>query len=236
MAALASGCGEPTPVVVDPPADVPEVPAPPTGVPGVDAGYVEVTVTISGSLLPQADTPSIQVEELVAQRNKNITVATIDVAQPYPAGLPLEFTVAGNDAAFAVTPVLMRGRILRDDTDELGTFTTVLAGQTDVRGGRFEADALQGLNTLPETMLVVAEAETLLLPPGTDVDAIDVATVATTPNRTTTLRSNPIRINFVDGAAPRPSPPNASTAPSASGAAASQANTPGMAPAASVAP
>jgi hypothetical protein len=49
---------------------------------------------------------------------------------------------------------------------------------------------------LPETTLVIAETDAVLLPPTTDLSTIDVATVQGTAQTQSVLLSNPIRINF----------------------------------------
>ncbi|MCK5642982.1 MAG: hypothetical protein KAJ19_19400, partial [Gammaproteobacteria bacterium] len=60
----------------------------------------------------------------------------------------------------------------------------------------FRIDLLADLEELPTTMLVIAEAEALLMPAGTDAAKLDPRTAETDESNTATLFSNPIRVNF----------------------------------------
>ena len=65
-------------------------------------------------------------------------------------------------------------------------------------------DVLGDLQEVPETMLVVVEAQAMLLPEETDVRALDPANTTAPPADTTKLLSNPVRIMRSESASADP--------------------------------
>lgn len=192
-----------------PPARVMEKPAAPIEIdPTVpvaqlqDIGDVEQRVRISGTLAEHAAAPNIDVVDRITPHDV-YTMSTITVSPPYPEELWIGFTVSTPDE-WGDNPVVLHTTILRDD-EPLVEFPTVLgehAHRTEhpERGewlDRYqEVDVLQGLDTVPDTMLVIADARALLMPVGTEEEDLDPYTAETPETRRTVLSSNPVRINF----------------------------------------
>jgi hypothetical protein len=169
-----------------------------------DIGDVEADLRIEATVADESLGAQVTAAEDRTVRN-TLTMTTATVPPPPPAQLWLRFRVApGKNVNYARHPVVVRGRILRDNVP-LDTFSTVLgaylhAQQTvavgTVRPLDFKVDVLQGLAAPPPTMLVHGQAELILLPEGTDEATLDPATVTAEAGNQTTVLSNPVRINF----------------------------------------
>lgn len=169
-----------------------------------DIGDVEQLVRIAATLAEQSATPLLEEDRMESFREE-LLLSTIDVKPPHPKELWLHFNVTATEP-FRIQPVVARARVYRDD-EEIGQFQTIVgqyAGNVILPEGAvvpqmdFQFNVLEGLPVLPDTMLVHAEAELSLMPPGTNQDSLDPATASTDPEFTTTKRSNPVRINFAE--------------------------------------
>ena len=207
MALTLCGCSE-TKVVV------PDIPTPAASssvsvtsdAAKVEVGDVEAKVDLELSMEGK-NTRDLSAEEL-RNAKKKLNYLTISACAPRPAEVWIKITLKTVDS-FPTRPTAVRGRLYREITkghpEEISTFQTVLdafsAPNRRKEGGKynpieFRADILQGLASLPETMLIYAEAEVFMSPTGTDATAIDPATYTTGPEDTGSLLSNPIRFNF----------------------------------------
>lgn len=170
--------------------------------PTIDLGDVDSGVLLIGLLEPSAASDTVTADYVQTQRNR-LSMATITVKPPHPEQLPLRFEIAST-RAFAERPVVLRIRVYRDEVaigEEaafvLGKDAAVVA--TDPSGNplprMLQVNALEGLESAPETMLIHARADAWLMETGAPEDLIDPRT-ATSPDRVSLL-SNPVRINFV---------------------------------------
>lgn len=173
----------------------------PSGEPQVTAdqevtiGDVEQKVFISTTL---EEGPGFTAQEFVDPRSR-VTMVTANVASPAPSHLNIVVRMKA-ERNFLDTPVVMRGKVVCDAVSEpLATFTRVF-GQEAVKMDELvlTTDLMKALTDIPDTTLVTTEIDTLLLPKGTDEATVDPLTATTTPERRTTMLSNPVRINFAD--------------------------------------
>ena len=151
----------------------------------------------------------VEVNDVITLK-KTLTMCVATIRPPYPPQLWLKVQIkVPRGKGFGKCPVAVRGAVLRDDTP-IQDFGAVVAEEVIITepesGARlspdtFEVNALAGLEAPPETMLIHARAEALLMPEGTDVASVDPETVRVDPGDTTTLLSNPVRINFAPEAA-----------------------------------
>lgn len=169
---------------------------------GLDIGDVEYNVRLEATILETSRTPALQVEEMRSLK-KDLNMVTVDVHEPAPASIPIYVRILAN-LNTAKQPIVLRGKVLRDTT-VIGEFSTVVSSaisRTLMMDGQpipdwaFEVDALKGLDTRPESLLIHVESEALLMPLDTDPSTLDASTATTFPTSTTMLISNPVRINF----------------------------------------
>ena len=124
-----------------------------------------------------------------------LSICIADAGPPVPDRLDVVLRMkAIKHLPFDATPVLFRGRLLRDDAP-IETFSTLVqdfSGISKEFMPKLRVDALAGLDTPPETMLIYAEIEAIIMPRGT-LNATD-APPEDAPR--TLLRSNPLRINL----------------------------------------
>jgi len=102
---------------------------------------------------------------------------------------------------FGSRPVALRGSVLRDK-EPMEAFATVVGdfSQADNPAGparELQVDVLAGLATPPSTMLVHMQLEALLMPLGSNAATVDPKSAVVDAESTTTLLSNPVRIDFV---------------------------------------
>lgn len=169
---------------------------------GLDIGDVEYNVRLEASILETARTPALKVEEMRSLK-KDLNMVTVDVQEPVPATIPIYVRILAN-LDTAKQPIVLRGKVFRDTT-VIGEFNTVVSSaisRTLMMDGQpvpdwaFEVDALKGLESRPESLLIHVESEALLMPLDTDPTTLDASTATTFPTSTTMLISNPVRINF----------------------------------------
>ncbi|MFA7693151.1 MAG: hypothetical protein GX117_12375 [Candidatus Hydrogenedentes bacterium] len=186
------------------PAVPPEVAAPVPAEPPVDLGDVDSGVFLRATLSPNADSSSCTAEYVETMRG-NLSLATIIVKAPFPKELPLHFELTSK-RDFPNTPVVVRAHAYREDNESVGDEYACILG-TNARGipdaegnagptYTFTQDILQGLETIPETLLAFAKAEAYLMPPGTVETLLDPRH-ADSPDQVS-LMSNPVRIYFVE--------------------------------------
>ncbi|MBI2433824.1 MAG: hypothetical protein HYV26_13235 [Candidatus Hydrogenedentes bacterium] len=173
-----------------------------------DVGDVEQEISISGKLAEQSVSAQIQ-EETLTNIREAVTMDTITVQPPFPKELWVEFKIRGA-AGYGPQPVVLRGTVLREN-EPIGEFKTIIGKYA--RAARlpegvtppqlvFQFNVLEGIETPPETMLVFAEADALLMPLDTPEESIDPATATADEAQRTQIRSNPVRINFAATTAP----------------------------------
>lgn len=186
----------------------PPAPAPPMNEPEtpreLDIGDVESALAFEGRVASESRGANVSISDLEG-RDKIIAMSTVTVQPPYPAELWVEYTLRSS-IGFPARPVAVRGAILRNvggqDT-ALGRFSAVLGADAHLPGApvqKFRVNALEGLATPPESMLLHVAAELLLLPAGTGPNTVDPETAATLPeDASSALSSNPVRIEFKAG-------------------------------------
>ncbi len=179
---------------------------PPTGAvperPPIDLGDVDSGIFIVGTLAPASKADSISEEYIETQRN-TVSMAVITVRPPFPERLLIRFELTAT-RAFEERAVVVRARALRDDDTlpdkEYAYVMGKDANRTPVDNAGvshprvFDVDALEGLDAVPETMLVHARADAWLMDGVTPEELLDPR-MASSSERVTLL-SNPVRINF----------------------------------------
>ena len=156
------------------------------------AGDVEAKTTITGTVPATSRTPNMKVDEMINPK-KEVDMVTVDVSQPFPTELPLQFKV-GAFLDLGQRSVVLRGQICVDNKP-VQPVEAVWTGPKPVYP-EFVFNGLQGLTQPPATMLVHLRAEVLLLPAGTDPATVKIADLKVADEAMGTLMSNPIRINF----------------------------------------
>jgi len=164
----------------------------------MDLTAVEHALHLTGALAPQSEAANVTADEMVSARSF-VNLTTITVAPPYPEALWVTFRVKST-ANFPDAPVALRTRI-HIDQEVVDTFSMVLGADATKTSKEQAIDVLAHVAAAPETMLVHARADAVLLPEGTDPASVDPDTVTAPPERTGTVMSNPVRINFVSGEA-----------------------------------
>ncbi len=170
----------------------------------IDLGDVDSGIMINGTLAPEAQSDAVAADYIETMRG-TLSMTTITVHPPYPEELSILFELVST-RAFEERPVVVRARAYRDQETPLGEEYASLMGKdaatipVDAAGRlqprQFVVDALEGLDAIPETMLLHVQADAWLMEAGTVEELIDPRT-ATSPERVTLL-SNPVRINFVE--------------------------------------
>ncbi len=165
----------------------------------MDIGDVETGISIEGTVAAESRTPTVVVDEEQSRKGQ-LTTCTVTVNPPAPAEFSLSFKVqAIKSLQQSGQPILLRGNILRDEKP-IKPFSMVFGGNAPAATFPTEVkvNALEGLPApAPATTLLYMRVEVLLLAPGTDVSALDPATATGTPEGSSSLLSNPVRINFV---------------------------------------
>jgi hypothetical protein len=158
-----------------------------------DLGDAETSLRLEAKVGAASANPSVKVDDTLDFRKK-LVMTTADVTPPAPKEFWVTF-ILQSSSAFKEAPVVVRGKILRDDS-EIGAFATVLGADAMKTPFKQDVDALAGLAAAPNTMLVHAEAEVILLPEGTDPATVDPKTAPGTPDTTGSVLSTPMRVNF----------------------------------------
>lgn len=163
----------------------------------VDLGDLEQGVVIQATIA-DADRPAnADVQELVDMR-ENVSLATVNLSEPFPEELWVTVQVRAY-RNFSEAPAALRIHVKRDDTT-LATYGTVIGrlatGSEKRKEMTWRVNVLEGLEEMPDTTLIVAETELLLMPLGTVEETVDPMTADTDPIRKTKKPSNPLRLNF----------------------------------------
>jgi len=196
--AVLAGCGGDTPsgqpAADSAPAELPTIEA-------LDIGDAEFHISVE--VVPEEAElgDNIKIERLEDDQGK-LMLVNVTVNPPVPETLPIRFTLRSTEA-FGGSPVAVEGVALRDDV-EIGAFDAVVGAQgtwLPRRSGQDPAiwvyDVLEGLDEIPESMLVNARLALKLTDPGTDEAAIDPKTVEVAEGNRPIEFTNPVRINFV---------------------------------------
>lgn len=168
-----------------------------------DLGDVESTIVFSATATPGILPEQVSVDEMMTARGR-MAMCTITVRPPYPASLMVRL-ILEPQREFADTPVVLRGHAYRDEAPLSPGLATVIgantpppaaAPQMPVNWPRtFDVDVMQGLDTPPDSMLVVGRLDAYLTEPGTPENSLDPATAESAQK--TQLMSSPLRINFL---------------------------------------
>lgn len=162
-------------------------------------GDIEYNVHMNGTLDERSKAPNVTENRLDNPR-KYVDLDTISVKPPFPRELWVSFGFL-TDKNFPDAPALLRAKVYVDD-QVIDTFPIVV-GPSGVDAKEPRAyNVLEKMSAPPTTLLVRIEAEALLLAKGTDPATIDPATATAPESRRGSIRSNPIRINFVSENAP----------------------------------
>jgi len=164
----------------------------------LDLGDVEANIRISGVLAAQSQADNVKVDSLVNERQE-LNLTTITVTPPVPAELWLTFRVKCR-FGFAKSPVLLRAKVMRDK-QEIDSFSLILGPNAAEAEAEHLVNALKDLPAAPASSLIHVQAEFLLFPEDTDPATIDAATATVPEERIGHELSNPVRINYVQGAA-----------------------------------
>ncbi len=192
------GCSGPKPEASKPLETTAKPAQPPLAlpvVPGLNVGDVEAGVIVSATVPPTALSGQVSVDNMQTARDR-LAMATVTVKPPYPATLTIQVSLTPK-VSFEKQPVVVRGKMRRDEQPMEPEFSTVVAkgGPTGDTGVKYDFDVMQGLTTPPDTMLVYARFDAYLMPVDTPITGIDPKTSQS--DQHTELLSNPVRINFV---------------------------------------
>jgi hypothetical protein len=159
-------------------------------------GDVEAALSIEIKTDDKSKTDAVKEEETLDMR-KRLVLDAVDVSAPAPKELWVNLTLKST-SSFTEGLVVARVKVFREK-DEVYSFAQILG--KDVRKSWIihSFDALVGLQDVPKTMLINAQAEVVLLPSDTDPASIDPKTVTADANSTGVVLSNPMRINFASG-------------------------------------
>ncbi len=187
-------CGVETPVPVQAPspasaplAKLKEV------VPSLDIGDIEATVRMIPVLASQSVAPNVKVDEM-KDRDDRLLMTTVGIATPFPAQLQVTFRFECIRRLEPI-PVAMRVKIFRDK-EPIATFALFFDPAWTLKPYEQTFDVMTGLSSAPPTLLIHAEAELVMLPPGTDTAKLDPNTATGPPDMTGILIGGPMRINF----------------------------------------
>jgi hypothetical protein len=196
-----AGCGQapaPATIKADPAAPDPSIMVKE----GIDIGDVEHGVRLEVTLPEDARPPQVQVEEM-RDLKKDLNMVIVTLKDPALAALPVQVKIfAGADTS--TQPVVLRGRVMRDNA-AIASFHTILSPAADrvvLLDGQpfpdltFNCDTLKAMEPRPASYLIHVEADAFLMPAGTDPATLDAATATAVPTSTTTLLSNPVRVNL----------------------------------------
>jgi hypothetical protein len=210
LAVVAMGCEEPITGDDEEPTEAAETPRVTAAEPGVrplavNVGDVEAQFEILARLPEGWSHPRVETE-LFGDRRADVQYLRLRLLPPYPESLPVRFTLSGEEQ-FADTPVVFRVDIERGD-EVISEFNAVMGKDARTAIVEQTVDVMAGW-TPPagDSVLVMARAEALLMPEGTDETTINPGTATTTPARTTEVRSNPVRLQFVEAPAPEAAAP-----------------------------
>ena len=191
----------PTPAEAAP---VPEPPPPPAPKPEpLDIGDVDSGIFIHGLLAPESASDTVTADYIETLRG-TLSLTTITVKEPFPDQLLVRFELKAR-RNFPGRPVVIRARAYRGKSEVIGAEYACVLGsdaQVPARGPNQEpfthaytVNVLEGLEAIPDTLLVHGQADAWLMPEGTSETLVDPKS-ATSPDQVP-LVGNPVRINFV---------------------------------------
>lgn len=161
----------------------------------LNVGDVEAQVWVEGTIDPDFEDPNVEVQETVDQRRRR-NLVHITVSPPYPEELWLHYETTAM-RSFPDTPAVIRTRILRNG-EEIGRIAGVFAAEAQFQEYSTRVNALEGLDTIPDSLLITTEGESLLMPRGADPGEIEPWEAVTEPGRRSNfVYCNPIRISFL---------------------------------------
>ncbi|MFO7776675.1 MAG: hypothetical protein R6W89_12840, partial [Candidatus Hydrogenedentota bacterium] len=168
------------------------------GAPTLDVGDVEAQVWVEGSVDPELDDPGVHAQAIVDRRQRR-NMVRIQLEPPYPEELWLQYQTSC-ERNFADTPAVIRGSFVRDvDGAELGRLAGVFGEDGVNTQYTARIDALEGLEEIPESILITFEGESLLLPEGVDEDEVDPEEAETSSGRQSNfVYCNPVRVIFME--------------------------------------
>ena len=193
-----------------------------TASPAVNIGDVEAAVFIEARPALDPPLPSVHIDNLETI-DGTVRMTTVEVDPPAPALFPVAYRVKVKSDFMRDGAAAIRFNVIREvngEETQLGSFSTVASGPM-VLGQLvwpldFSVNALEGLDTPPESMLLSVRGTILLLPADVDQNTLDPASVdAPAVHQSKALRANPVRINFhlpaatgneASGATPAPAP------------------------------
>lgn len=171
----------------------------------INIGDVEAAVAIAFTVSLESRGPQVAVEDIITPNARDsLGMSNVTVTAPYPKTLQASITIS-SQKDFPNQPVAVRGKVLRKGM-EIGTFSTILGekarrkmkqGPEVVPEFSFTVDIFAGLTTMPETMLLHAEAEVFLQDFGTDEDTLDPLTATANAENTAVIYSNPMHVIFI---------------------------------------
>ena len=158
----------------------------------IDVGDMEVSLRLQLRLIPEMIPQNVTEDFL--KDNDILRLDTVSIHSPAPNKLLAKCTLEPVRPVSAAAAV--RVTILRDNV-ELAKFGYVIETSGLQEALQHEVDVLSDLSSLPESLLVMAQAEIILLPDGMDTALLDPLTVTAAPENLGSLLSNPMRINIV---------------------------------------
>lgn len=174
-----------------------------------NVGDAETSIELTLELDPASESALVK-QERVLNVKKQLSEASVKVEDAGLKELWVRIRVRSREP-FDKRIVVLRGVLERDGQPVagfqtvLGAYVTELAEDPAAAAKEwpreFRVNVLQGVASLPATMLLHAKAEVLLAPVGAKESEIDPATVVADPSDISAKISNPLRVNF-----PAPSP------------------------------
>jgi len=191
-----------------------------------NVGDAETSIELILELDPASAAPEVKEERVLNAKRQlnqsNVTISKFGVSELW-ARIRIHPT-----KSFEGRVVVLRG-VLERDNQPIASFQTLLgkyATEDDPAHPKvFRVNVAEGLPTLPNSMLLFARAEVLLLPLGTPEEGVDLANVTVEQGDLSAKISNPLRVTLQ---LPPPSPlaipaPAAEAAPAATPAPAAEA-------------
>ncbi len=187
-----TACSPPPPSSSDPGTGTPP-PPPPVAETVIGLGDVETSMTFKAVLDPASNADNVRSHELMSMR-KDLAMVEVTVSRPFSEHLWLHLSIAKNTVGFRGNPVVVRGGVFIDEV-KVKAFGYGFTNPPEPGHWEERLDVLAGLEDIPKTMLVHAEAELILLNKGDPIPE-DVQAVESGPDNTATIYSNPVRIDF----------------------------------------
>jgi len=181
----------------------PESAATETSDSALNVGDVEQQTWIVADVALKSQTESVSIDALEDARKK-LNLVTVTVTPPHPESFWVDIRL-NTLRSFETNPVVLRARysVSAEYPGEEEAVEVEMPGFMEVvseqvhKSSIEQIDILAQLPGVPETLLFKVEADAILSKYGTDAASLDPETAEAPPARTTTLLSNPLRVNFV---------------------------------------